>query len=301
VSGRLPPLPTLRAFEAACRLQSYSLAAAELHVSQGAVSQQIRALEEELGQRLFTRSANRMIPTDAALRLASAVRDGLGVLRSGLDEFRSLSASSLVLSVMPSFGRLWLGPRVATLGALWPDVAFQIRTDRALANFNDDGVDLGVRVGDGQWPGLEVVHLANTVAFPVASPELRDRLLAEGGGRIDLTRAPLLEPDNPEWSAWVAADRRRPTGGLSATIFDDADMVVDAALDGGGVALVRSVLVDRLLNSGRLVRLLAPSSTPGAAYFAVWPRRSSKARLIASVVEWLKEEVESSVVAAERI
>lgn len=297
MSNRLPPLPTLRAFEAACRLQSYSLAAAELHVSQGAISQQVRGLEEELGQRLFTRAGNRMLPTDPALALARSVREGLQVLRAGLDDFSNASSSTLVLSVMPSFARLWLGPRLAAIGAMWPQLRLEIRTERTLANFHDDGVDLAVRAGDGHWPGLEVVHLANSVAFPVASPDLYARLSASGA--IDLASATLLEPENPNWGAWVSPDRRRPTGGLSATVFDDADMIVDAAADGAGVALVRSVLLGRQLKSGRLVRLLAPSCTPGSGYFAAWPRRSAKAKLIAPVVDWLRGEMQASIAQAE--
>jgi LysR family glycine cleavage system transcriptional activator len=293
----LPPLPALRAFEAACRLQSYSQAAGELHITQGAVSQQIRKLEEELGAHLFVRKGTRMLPTPEAEVLAAGIRDGLKLIRDGLDGFRGEEPGSLVISVMPSFARLWLGPRLAEIGRRWPELRLDIRSDRSLANFVTDGVDLAVRAGDGDWPGLEITHLAAPAAFPVVSPAAMAELLPNG--EWDLTDAALLEPADPLWSRWLGAARRRGAAGLGSTIFDDSAMVVDAALEGSGVALVRSHLVGRLLAQGRLVRLQKPTAAPGHSYFAVWPRRSRKARLIGDLVEWLRVEMSASVVRAE--
>ena len=293
----LPPLPALRAFEAACRLRSYSLAAAELHITQGAVSQQIRKLEEELGACLFTRKGTRMLPTAEAEALAAHIRDGLKLIRDGLDGFCGEEPGALVISVMPSFARLWLGPRLAEIGRRWPEMRLDIRSDRSLANFVSDGVDLAIRAGDGDWPGLEIVHLAAPAAFPVVSPAAMKDLLPNG--EWDLTDAALLEPADPLWSRWLGAAQRRGAAGLGSTIFDDAAMVVDAALDGAGVALVRSHLVARLLTSGRLVRLQKPTAAPGRSYFAVWPRRSRKARLIGEFVDWLRAELPASVARAE--
>lgn len=293
----LPPLPALRAFEAACRLRSYSLAAGELNITQGAVSQQIRKLEEELGARLFVRRGTRMQPTPQAEVLAGNVRDALKLIRDGLDSFCGEEPSSLVLSVMPSFARLWLGPRLPEIARLWPELRLDIRSDRALANFIADGVDLAVRVGDGDWPGLEIVHLGAPAAFPVCSPLAMAELLPSGEG--DLSDATLLEPSDPRWGLWLGTARPRGTPGLGATVFDDAAMVVDAAIDGAGVALVRSILVGRLLKSGRLVRLQRPNSTPARPFFAVWPRGSRKARLIGPFVDWLRVEMLASLAEAE--
>lgn len=293
----LPPLPALRAFEAACRLQSYSQAAAELHITQGAVSQQIRKLEEELGAHLFVRKGPRMLPTPEAETLAASIRDGLKLIRDGLDGFCGEEPGALVISVMPSFARLWLGPRLAEIGRRWPEMRLDIRSERGLANFVTDGVDVAVRAGDGHWPGLEIVHLAAPAAFPVVSPGAMKDLLPNG--EWDLTDAALLEPADPMWSRWLGAARRRGAAGLGSTIFDDSAMVVDAALDGSGVALVRSHLVARHLAQGRLVRLQKPTAAPGFSYFAVWPRRSRKAKLIGEFVDWLRVELPASVTRAE--
>lgn len=293
----LPPLPALRAFEAACRLNSYSLAASELNITQGAVSQQIRRLEEDLGARLFVRRGARMHPTAQAESLAADIRKAMKLIRDGLDSFCGDEPSTLVVSVVPSLARLWLGPRVAEIAARWPELRLEIRSDRTLANFITDGVDLAVRIGDGDWPGVEVDYLAAPVAFPVCSPEAMARLLP--AGEWDLSSALLLEIDHPLWSRWLGGDSRRGAGGLGATIFDDSAMVVEAALEGAGVGLVRSLLVERLLRSGRLVRLQNPTATPGRSYFAVWPRGSRKARLIGEFVAWLKQEMAASIAWAE--
>lgn len=293
----LPPLPALRAFEAACRLNSYSLAATELNITQGAVSQQIRRLEEDLGARLFTRQGTRMRPTAEAQVLAAAIRDGLKLIRDGLEGFHGQEAQVLVLSVIPSFARMWLGPRLREIARLLPGVALDIRQDLALANFVTDGVDLAIRIGDGAWPGVEMAHIGAPVLFPVCAPDAMAELLPSGEG--DLSDAALLEPTDPRWSRWLGSGRRRGAHSLGATIFDDAAMVVDAALEGEGVALVRSVLVGRLLESGRLVRLQKPTVMPGRPFFAVWHGGSRKLRLIGAFVAWLQTEMAASIAKAE--
>lgn len=293
----LPPLPALRAFEAACRLSSYSLAAAELNITQGAVSQQIRKLENDLGACLFTRRGARMLPTPQAEILAGNIREGLKLIRDGLDGFRGEEPSTLVISVIPSFARMWLGPRLPEIARRLPGVSLDIRQDQALANFVTDGVDLAVRIGDGDWPGVEMEHLGAPVIFPVCSPDAMATLLPSGEG--ELSDAALLEPTDPRWARWIGGRRRRASDRLGATIFDDAAMVVDAALDGQGVALVRSMLVGRLLRSGRLVRLQKPTFTPARPFFAVWSPNSRKARLIGEFVAWLKTETEASTAEAE--
>jgi LysR family glycine cleavage system transcriptional activator len=277
VIRHLPPLPALRAFEAACRLNSYSLAARELNITQGAVSQQIRRLEEDLGARLFLRQGARMRPTPEAEVLAIAIRDGLKLIREGLEGFCGEEEPVLVLSVLPSFARMWLGPRLRDVARRMPELTLDIRQDTALANFVTDGIDLAIRIGDGDWPGVEMAHLGAPVMFPVCAPQAMAELLPSGEN--DLSDAALLEPGDPRWSRWLGGGRRRGAQGLGATLFDDATMVVDAALDGAGVALIRSVLVGRLLKSGRLVRLQKPTSAPVRPLFAVWPRGSRKARL----------------------
>jgi LysR family glycine cleavage system transcriptional activator len=238
-----------------------------------------------------------MIPTPEAEALAASVRDGLKLIRDGIDGFCGEEPGALVISVMPSFARLWLGPRLAEIGRRFPDMRLDIRSERGLANFVTDGVDLAVRAGDGDWPGLEIVHLAAPAAFPVVSPGAINDLLPNG--EWDLTDAALLEPSDPLWSRWLGGARRRGAAGLGSTIFDDAAMVVDAALDGAGVALVRSHLVARLLAQGRLARLQKPTAAPGRSYFAVWPRRSRKAKLIGEFVDWLRAELTDSVARAE--
>jgi LysR family glycine cleavage system transcriptional activator len=221
----------------------------------------------------------------------------LNLIRDGLDSFCGDEPSTLVISVIPSFARLWLGPRLKEIARRFPDLSLDIRSEQALANFVTDGIDLAVRIGDGDWPGVEMEHLGAPVLFPVCSPDAIGELLPSGEG--DLSGAALLEPSDPRWNRWLGGARRPAVPGPRGTIFDDAALVVDAAIEGQGVALVRSVLVGRLLKSGRLVRLMKPTSTPARPFFAVWARNSRKARLIGEFVEWLKAEVQASTAEAE--
>jgi DNA-binding transcriptional LysR family regulator len=238
-----------------------------------------------------------MRPTPEAEALAAAIRDGLKLIREGLAGFHGEEDDVLVISVIPSFARLWLGPRLREIARRMPGVTLDIRQDQALANFVTDGIDLAIRIGDGAWPGVEMAHLGAPVLFPVCAPEAMAELLPSGEG--DLSDAALLEPTDPRWSRWLGAGRRRGGQSLGATIFDDAAMVVDAALEGAGVALVRSVLVERQIVSGRLVRLQKPTAMPARPFYAVWTGGSRKLRLIGEFVGWLQTEMAASIARAE--
>lgn len=289
---RLPPFFALRALEAAARHRSYSRAAEELAVTHGAVSQQIRKLEAELGARLFTRQGNAMIPTPEAAQLAAEVTRGVGVLQNAVAQFAAAAERDpLRISLDPQFATRWLAPRLPKLLAdpaganisLWPE-------DRR-ADFVTDGMDMGVRYGAGQWEGVEAAHLLTETMFPVGSPAL---LAAHPIRRPeDLLTAPLVHQRQRPWSLWFkAVGLEAPP--LEGPVFDDSVLQVEGAATGVGYALARSGLIETDLASGRLVRPLAADVVNELGFFIVWRADSRKLGRIAALRDWLIAEARAS-------
>lgn len=294
---RLPPFFALRALEAAARHQSYSRAAEELSVTHGAVSQQIRRLEAELGARLFERRGNAMIPTPAALRLAMEVGRGIDVLRNAVSEFATAAERDpLVVSLDPQFANRWLPPRLPRLLSHPAGANVELRVDQQRANFVTDGVDVGVRYGAGQWEGLEVAALFRETLFPVCSPDFAAGRHLESPR--DLLKVPLLHHGHRPWSLWFSAlgMEAPPREGM---VFEDSVMLLEAAAQGLGMALARSGLIEQDLRSGRLVRPFEAGVASELGFFAVWRADSRKLRRIHALRDWLLEEVRASEAPAE--
>ncbi|MDB5428800.1 MAG: hypothetical protein JWR43_2775 [Phenylobacterium sp.] len=292
---RLPPFFALRALEAAARHRSYSRAAGELAVTHGAVSQQIRRLEAELGARLFRRQGNGMIPTPEALRLADHVAKALKILGDAVADFTSSAdRDPLVVSLDPQFGARWLPWRLPKLLADPAGANLDLRVECRMAEFVTDGVDVGIRYGHGQEHGIEKALLFREQLFPVCSPALAGREAINTPE--DLLRAPLLRHKHRPWSLWFSGfDLPEPAP--SGPEFEDSLMVLDAAAQGMGVALARSSLVQQDLASGRLVRLLPEAVENEFAFYVAWRADSPKLRRIHALRDWLVAEsaAESSV------
>ena len=292
MSRRIPPLATLRAVEAACRHQSYSLAANELSVTHGAISQQITKLETELGRKLFTRRGHRMVPTEPALTLASRIAQALRILERGMSEADASGAGArLALSVLPSFGRFWLTPRLGQLARDVEGLILDFRTERRLVDLRTEDVDVAVRIGDGTWPGLHAELLMKQNRFPVATAEIRDQY--DLRQPADLARAPLLDTTDPNWDPWLIDVRRARQTDTLSTIFDDASLVLQAAIDGHGVAIAPDLLVEEALRSGKLVRLFEGQFETEYAYYVVWVEGSPKTALIERFAAWLHAQAAS--------
>ncbi|MDO1560173.1 transcriptional regulator GcvA [Brevundimonas sp. 2R-24] len=295
--AHIPPLSTLRALEAAVRLRSYSRAAAELHVTHGAVSHQIRALEEQFGVKLFHRAGRGMAPTPAAERLAGEVAEAVGLLRQAVNRLEAESSpSTLVISTLSSFFRRMLAPRLDRFTSRYPSVTLDIRSEERLADFTTDGVDLALRYGEGSWPRVRADPLFQETLLPVCSPAFRDRHGIET--LEDLRRVPLLRHRMRTWTLWcriVGLEMQEPQGGL---VFDDSSDMLDAAVEGLGVALARSALAQPDLRSGRLVRLFDIDHAVDWGYFVVWREDSLKRVLIERFRDWLVEEFRQAEVVA---
>ncbi|CAN7556006.1 LysR substrate-binding domain-containing protein [Phenylobacterium sp. LjRoot164] len=284
---RLPPFFALRALAAAARRRSYSRAAEDLAVTHGAVSQQIRKLEAELGARLFVRQGNAMIPTAAAERLAGEVERALGVLQAGVADFRrAADHDPLVVSLDPQLAARWLPARLPRLLADPAGANIDFIAEERMANFVTDGVDVGVRYGLAREPGLETALLFRERLFPVASPALA--AAHDISTPADLLTAPLLRHRHRPWSVWFGAfGLEDPGRGIE---LEDSIMLLESAAQGMGVALARGALVEQDLASGRLVQVLPQAVGNEFAFYLVWRGDNPKLHRIHALRDWLTAE-----------
>lgn len=250
--GKLPPLPALRTFEAAARHLSYTHAAAELHVTHSAVSHQIRALEAQLGFALFARQGRAMVLTPAGEELLLSANAALRQLSDTVAALRRrVNVNRLAVSVMPSFAGRWLAPRIASFIEAHPGCEVSVLSTTKVSDFTRDGVDVAIRWGFGGYTGVRSELLMDDVMFPVLSPRFSGAMPTRPA---DLAGLPLLRSNGEDWVPWFRAaglDWPEPASGL---MFDDSGMVVQAAIDGHGIALARRSLTALALRAGQLVR-----------------------------------------------
>lgn len=273
---QIPSLQTLRAFEAAGRLSSYSRAADELGLTHGAVSHRIRELEQRLGAPLFRRTGNTMVLTPAGQALQVQVRQALSLLEQAFAERNPRipsAARPLVVTSAPSLASTWLFARLGEFRVERPDIDIALRVSEVLNDYGKEGIDIGVRLGLGGWPGLNAVKLFDEALAPVCTPAYRERL----GLKVpaDLVRATLLRNSWTPWALWFKAaglDWPEPKSGPS---FDDSALLLRAAMQGDGVALARHWLAVDELRAGRLVFPFDVTLRDDFGYWLVWPARGT--------------------------
>lgn len=287
---RLPNLSALRALEAAARHQNFSRAAEELHLTHGAISHQVRTLEEELGVNLFTRQGKRISITPEGEQFAAIVRKALSEVVRAADALKaSVSQTRLTVTSIPSFAARWLTPRLGKFIEQYPDLEVMLQSSNHLTDFVREPVDLGIRFGGGHYPGLAVEKMIDDYFYPVASPRFN-------GGKLPRTpqklmQHMLLRSDNEPWTPWFRAagiDLAEPMGGL---VFQDASMLIRAAAEGHGVALTRHSLVANALESGELVRLFDVAiPCPNSYYLVCLPHALQKPQ-VQAFRSWLLDEL----------
>jgi LysR family glycine cleavage system transcriptional activator len=284
----LPPLPALRAFEAVARLGSVVKAADELHVTHGAISQQVRALEEFLGFALFLRQGRRLAITEDGRIYAMRLRMALGDIASATSEVLALPrADELIVAVLPSFGAHWLVRRLPAFRAAFPGYKLTLRAGLELIDFQVDRVDAAVRMGPGGWEGVSQTRLFDDELVAVAAVHFN-------GGKLPRTPAavmcaPLLRSVE-SWSPWLAA-AGLPDSVPDGPIYTDSNLVVEALRQGQGVAVTRRSLVHDLIRAGELCQLTAVAATYANPYWLVWPPRSEGTAKQAAFADWLAGEV----------
>ena len=289
--SHLPSLQTLRAFAAAGRLKSYSKAAEELGLTHGAVSHRIRELEERLGVKLFRREGNTMMLTPDGQKLEAQVRQGLSLLEQAFDAAPAAlkkDTRHIVVSSVPSLASTWLFARMAQFRSENPGVDIELRVSESLSDYKKEGIDIGVRLGLGGWPGLNAHKLFDEALTPVCTPEYRDRLNLRTPE--DLKRATLLRNPWTPWARWFRAigiDWPEPTTGPK---FDDAPLLLRAALQGDGVALGRHWLAIDELRAGRLVAPFQMAVRDDFSYWLVWPTGRAVTPEAARFRDWLQAQ-----------
>jgi LysR family glycine cleavage system transcriptional activator len=293
-------LNALRAFEASARHQSFSAAAAELHVTPAAVGQLVRALEDWLGMPLFLRNTSgkaRLVATEAAEQALPDIRAGFDRLALGLERLKDGSASGLLtVTASPAFAAKWLLPRIDRFQALWPDTDVRLETSLKAVDFVAQRVDIGVRYGLGSWPGLTAIKLMDEEVYPVCSPKLlREHPLGKPENLADQTLIHDLSMDSqaafPSWEAWLRRAGVSEVAANRGMKINNSAAVLQAAAEGHGIALARSVMARDDLTSGRLVRLFPEIAFPSPlAYYVVYrPECSTKPKL-AAFRDWLIKE-----------
>ena len=293
MAPRLPPLHTLRAFEVAARQLSFSRAAAELNLTHGAISHQMKALERDLGVRLFERRSRGVALTEPGRVLAAAVREALDRIARSVAALRVEPPPGLTVSVLPAFATHWLIPRLADFSRRHPDIDVNLRAGQALADFSTDGVDLAVRYGDGRWPGLVAVRLAHEDVFPVCSPRFAGGRLP--GSLAELAKSTLLHTPLQPWDEWFAAVGADVAPSRRGMTFSETDLLLRAAIDGLGIALSRRMLAQPDLDAGHLVRPVAFSVRAQRSYFIVYPDHADPPPRLLTFRNWLLEQARATI------
>ena len=314
---RLPPLNSLRAFEAAARHLSFARAAQELHVTPAAISQQIRSLEEFAGVKLFRRKTRAVVLTDAAQAALPALREGFDRFVEGYAAMRRHEETgTLTVSMPPSFGAKWLIPRLDRFHRLHPDLDMRIDTSERLIDFERDEVDVAIRYGHGSYPGLHSECLLSDSVAPVCSPALIDgdpplREPADLARHVLLqVRWKMLLRDGdagtdfvPDWRMWLRAAGLTDIDPDRGPQFSLDSMALQAAIAGQGVALAPSTLTEEDIRAGRLVRPFGagigtgPSARP-FRYYVVCPEADKDRAKVQAFRSWvLAEAAEAESVA----
>jgi LysR family transcriptional regulator, glycine cleavage system transcriptional activator len=296
----MPPLGALRAFEAAARHLSLTKAARELHVTAGALSHQIRGLEELLGLKLFERRVRSIALTTVGKQLYPGLQTGFAQIRDAVAELaRTDNERVIVISTPPGFTAKWLAPRLYRFSLAHPDIDVRVSSSADNANFRTDGVDASVRnLKTGATEDAELVteKLLEMSLVPVCSP----KLFSAHGSFAEpdaLACAPLIHDDTlanrtevPTWSDWFAKAGVKRFDVSRGLRFNSADHALDATVEGGGVLLAHDVLAYDELRTGRLVVAFPRVLPSGRAYYFICPKRREQHPPVQAFRAWIKQE-----------
>lgn len=299
---QIPPLNALRVFEAAARHLSFTKAAEELHVTPGAVSQQIKALEDFLQTPVFRRQKRSLLLTDEAQASLPILREGFDKLsEAGKILAAKADTGRLTVSVAPSLASKWLVPRLDRFQAAHPDIDVWVSADMDVVDFAIEDVDLAIRYGGGRYPGLNTEHLMSEKIVPVCSPQL---LTGEHPLKSpeDLVHHTLLHDSSPDkdescptWPMWLKAAGICHTQGERGVKFNQSSLVIEAAVGGKGVALAKSALALADLEAARLVIPFDMTTPTEFSYYIVHPPSKAASPAVKAFTQWLKEEAATTI------
>ena len=293
---KLPPLKSLQAFEAAGRHLSFTEAAIELNVTPGAISQQIRMLEENLDSKLFKRMNRVVVLTEEGLLILPLISGGFAQFNEAVVLLHQRrSDAPLTITSAPSFVSKWLIPRLSSFKSQYPDIDVRIDTSDRLVDFTREDIDVGIRFGNGVYPHLDTIFLFSFDLIPVCSPGLIEK--SGGLKRIsDLKHHTLLhsnydalDPGWPDWAMWLAMVNE-DVDASHGIYFNQSDLLFQAALDGQGVALLANVLAEPEILAGRLVQPFSNRLPVKLNYHLVTSPQKALVPKVAAFREWILEE-----------
>jgi LysR family glycine cleavage system transcriptional activator len=297
----MPPLNALRAFEAAARHLSLTRAAQELHVTAGALSHQIRGLEDLLGLKLFERRVRSIALTPAGKLLYPGLQTGFARIQEAVAGLGPVGDQRvLVISTPPGFTAKWLAPRLYRFAGAHPDIDVRVSSSFGYANFTTDGIDVALRnlpLDATPDPALVIDKLVEVSLVPVCSP----RLSAAYGpiaGPAALARVPLIHddtlagrPEVPTWADWFRAASVQGVDVSRGLRFNSTDHALDAAGEGAGVLLAHDLLAYDELRTGRLVIPVERAVSTGRGYYFVCPKNRSERPQVQAFRAWIKQEL----------
>lgn len=292
------PYTALRTFEAVVRLNGFSTAALELGVSQSAVSQHVKSLEEWLGEELLIRGARKSKPTLYGALLAQEVSSGLTGISEVCTKIREgrRADKTIVISCLPGFAFIWLFPRLLRFELAYPDLSISIITDTGYNRFSGAEADIGIRYGINDFGDFQVDHLMDEKLFPVCAPALMQGkdALSDVASLIHHT---MLQDEHlntglltPSWECWAKSCGLTLPADASIRRLGQSNMVIQAAIEGLGIALGREPLVIEALNDGRLVRPFPESTKSPYSYWLVRRNEKQDSKKIIEFLEWIKFE-----------
>ncbi|MBR2267853.1 MULTISPECIES: LysR substrate-binding domain-containing protein [Sphingobium] len=294
----LPPLSAIRVFEAAARLENFTAAAQELGMTQAAVSYQVKLLEERLGISLFQRTGRKVALTEKGREIAPILTRAFDQMRQGFAALTQDHSAVLSISCTNSFAHLWLAPRIGAFQMRHPNLAVRIMADDAVVDLARDGIDLAVRGGKGEWPGLEAKLLTHNRLVPMCSPAWRDRYGPIADAQA-LHALPRLSPDDMWWHEWFAAMgvEADPADGPPGIALDSQVMEGRAAIAGQGVAILNHFLWRAEVEAGQLVEAVPSYVREIASYWLVYPPHARNTPKIKAFRDWISAEFASAIAA----
>ena len=300
---RLPPLTSLRAFEVAARHLSFTRAAEELHVTQAAVSHQVKSLEDFLGQPLFMRLTRALELTPAGESYAPVLKEAFEAIERATRRLMEDQDRQGVLnvSISPTILSRWLIPRLADWQETHPEIELRLVSTPKLADFVRDGVDVAIRHGQGVWPGLAAHRMFQAKSVPVASPKLMNGPAALKRPE-DLSRHTLLhdlvEPDS--WRIWLAAADVKEIDPDRGMRFGTGAEAIQAAVEGAGVALARRAVIRRDIEEGRLIIPFEVPMPKNFAFYVVYPEGAAKRPKVRAFCDWALAQARLDALAEDR-
>lgn len=286
--ARLPPLTSLRAFEAAGRHLSFTRAAAELTVTQAAISHQIKALEEHLGIALFVRLPRKLELTKEGSALLPVVSACFNRISDSVAELtKDTAGTAITIRLAPSFAARWLSPRLEDFRRKHPDINLDLKHSNAAVDFERENIDLAVTYGKGDWPGVVADPVLVLDFFPVCCPAFMEGADPLTNARNLCHYTLLHDADHRNWTDWLSLAGLCDIDPKRGTVVDDTNVLIQAAIDGLGVALGSTVFVKDHLESGRLVKPFDPVLHSDFAYYVVCPRPHLERPGVRQFKEWL--------------